>query len=153
MNDNIVVVDANIAAKLAVTEHDSATAIALFDGWKKQKRVILVPALFIYEVTNILLKQVLRNKMTFEDVKKAALAILDIDVDIYWPVDPEVSMDALVLAHIHKLPATYDAHYLALAKREECEFWTADERLYNSVKDQFSWVRLMVEPPTTATLA
>jgi hypothetical protein len=32
------------------------------------------------------------------------------------------------------LPATYDAHYLALAERENCEFWTADTRLFNAIK-------------------
>jgi predicted nucleic acid-binding protein len=50
------------------------------------------------------------------------------------------------LASQFNLAATYDAHYLALAERENCEFWTADERLYNSVRDRFSWVRLMADP-------
>ena len=38
-------------------------------------------------------------------------------------------------------PAAYDAHYLALAEMMDCEFWTADERLFNAVRDELSWVR------------
>jgi predicted nucleic acid-binding protein len=38
-------------------------------------------------------------------------------------------------------PAAYDAHYLALAEMMNCEFWTADERLFNAVRDKLSWVR------------
>ena len=57
----------------------------------------------------------------------------------------------LELASQFKLPARYDAHYLALAEREQCEFWTADERLYNSVKDQLSWVRFMAADASAST--
>lgn len=38
-------------------------------------------------------------------------------------------------------PAAYDAHYLALAEREGCEYWTADQRLWNTVKAALPWVR------------
>ena len=38
-------------------------------------------------------------------------------------------------------PAAYDAHYLALAEMMNCEFWTADRRLFNVVKDELPWVR------------
>jgi predicted nucleic acid-binding protein len=35
----------------------------------------------------------------------------------------------------------YDAHYLALAEMMEGEFRTADERLYNAVRDDFPNIR------------
>ncbi len=35
----------------------------------------------------------------------------------------------------------YDAQYMALAVRLDCEFWTADERLVNSTQEQFSRIR------------
>ena len=37
-------------------------------------------------------------------------------------------------------PAAYDAHYLALAEMMNCEFWTADRRLFNVVRDELPWV-------------
>ena len=39
------------------------------------------------------------------------------------------------------LPTLYDTAYLALAKLCNCEFWTADEVLINSLQGKFSWVK------------
>jgi predicted nucleic acid-binding protein len=153
MNNYVVVVDANIAIKLAIAESDSHIAVTLFEKWRVQKKLILAPALFVYEITNILLKKVRQSKMTIEDAKKITSAILDTGIEIYWPLDPDLPINALGLAHNHNLPATYDAHYLTLAEREQCEFWTADERLYNSVKDQLSWVRFMAADASASTSA
>jgi predicted nucleic acid-binding protein len=49
--------------------------------------------------------------------------------------------DALRLARRLGLRSTYDAHYLALADDLDCEFWTADERLYNAVRERFPLIR------------
>ena len=38
-------------------------------------------------------------------------------------------------------PQAYDSHYLALAEMLGLELWTADERLYNAVKDALPWVK------------
>jgi predicted nucleic acid-binding protein len=40
-------------------------------------------------------------------------------------------------------PATYDAHYLALAEKLGAEFWTLDQRLFNAVRHQLPWVHLV----------
>jgi len=37
----------------------------------------------------------------------------------------------------------YDATYLALAELRGCEFWTADQRLFNQVKDKLSFVKYL----------
>jgi predicted nucleic acid-binding protein len=34
-----------------------------------------------------------------------------------------------------------DAHYLALAEQQNCEYWTADTRLWNTVRGKLSWIR------------
>ena len=151
--NNKVVVDANIAVKWAITEEDSDRAEALLVEWNRQKKSMLAPALFVYEITNILLQKVRRGEITLTRAQQAASFILDTGVEIYWPINPDLPINALHLAHEHKLPATYDAHYLAYTELEQCEFWTADKRLYNSVKDKLSWVRLMADyQPTTTSI-
>ncbi len=45
------------------------------------------------------------------------------------------------LAKQFNRPQTYDSHYLALAEIIGLEFWTGDERLYNTVKHRLSWVK------------
>jgi len=57
----------------------------------------------------------------------------------------ELSKQAITLAQQYSLPATYDAHYLALAEHEKCEYWTADSRLCNAVRDKLPWVRQLNE--------
>ena len=55
-----------------------------------------------------------------------------------------LSTRALELALRSKRPASYDAHYLALAEYLGCELWTADERLWNATHtahDTLAWVR------------
>ena len=42
----------------------------------------------------------------------------------------------------YNLPATYDAHYLALAEWMEIDLWTADTKLVNSLKPfKVKWVK------------
>ena len=48
----------------------------------------------------------------------------------------------LVFKAFHLLrPQAYDSHYLALAAILGLEFWTGDERLYNTVKHRLPWVK------------
>lgn len=57
------------------------------------------------------------------------------------PRDAALSDTATDIAQRTNRPATYDAHYIALAQREGCELWTADERLYNGVHAVYPFVR------------
>ena len=54
--------------------------------------------------------------------------------------DDALLKEAYELAGEFNRPRAYDAQYLALAKRLSCEFWTADERLFNAVKDKFPYI-------------
>ena len=59
---------------------------------------------------------------------------------------------ALALAHAYRLPAAYDAHYLALAEYFGCELWTDDGRLFRGVQDDLSFVRRLSEYPAPAEM-
>lgn len=49
------------------------------------------------------------------------------------------------LARQFNQPTAYDTAYLALAQLYRCDFWTADEKLYNAVNDRLPWVRWVGE--------
>lgn len=153
---SVVVVDASIALKWVVTEPDSAEAQALLDEWARQGMTLLVPTLYTYEVTNILRQRVRRGLMTPDEARADQSKLLSQNVtrDVRDQAQQRVQSErALVLANQHNLPATYDAHYLALAEREGCEYWTADERLWNTVKAQLPWVRWLGERAGTGQAA
>ena len=49
----------------------------------------------------------------------------------------------MALAVKWRRPSIYDCLYAALADLKNCELWTADERFFNAVKDDFPLVRLL----------
>ena len=54
---------------------------------------------------------------------------------------------AIALADTHNLPATYDAHYLALAETLNCDLWTDDQRLIRRVGGALSFVQAIATYP------
>ena len=54
---------------------------------------------------------------------------------------PEIHQRAWDLAKQLTQPNVYDSYYLALAELLDCEFWTAEERLFNTVKERLPRVR------------
>jgi predicted nucleic acid-binding protein len=94
-----------------------------------------------YEVTHILYRETLRTSRTLDEAKQLLEELLNQGLVLAMPQDAALSLRALELAQQFRLPATYDAHYLALAEREACDYWTADERLWNGVKQELAWVR------------
>lgn len=65
-----VVVDASLALKWVVEEPYSAEARALLNRWRENRRALLAPALFLYEVTNALAKRMQRHQLTLEQGKE-----------------------------------------------------------------------------------
>ena len=138
-----VVVDASLALKWVIEEPYSAEAHALLNRWRENRRALLAPALFLYEVTNALAKRMQRRQLTLEQSRERLQFFLE-----SGPLLKQIGAihpRALELMERFGLPTTYDAHYLALAESLRCECWTADERLWNSVKRELAWVRWIGE--------
>jgi predicted nucleic acid-binding protein len=142
---DVVVVDASLALKWVLSEADSNTAIALLQRWNTANMEIIAPALFTYEATNILYRQVVTHKLSYEEVKKLLTKLLSIGILLNFAQHREISIRAMELSHRFGLHAAYDAHYLALAEHEKCEYWTADSRLCNAVRDKLPWVHQLSE--------
>lgn len=145
---NIVIVDTSIAIKWIVEETDSEKAVALLARWVKGKTVILAPILLAYELTNVLHQRIRRGEASGEEAEQLLIYVLLNVVRLDRAYDHAQSVRALQFAQQFSLTATYDAHYLALAEREQCEYWTADARLLNGLRGQLSWVRNLSEYQT-----
>lgn len=142
MND-VVVVDANLALKWVLLEEDSTLSMGLLEKWTNERKEIIAPALFAYEVTNILHRQAVTGKLTYDEALQGLSKLFSLGILLKFSFYEEISAQAIDFAHRFHLPATYDSHYLALAHREQCEFWTADTRLWNAVKSELKWVHLL----------
>ena len=138
-----VVVDASLALKWVVAEPYSNEARSILTEWRNRRRKLLAPALFLYEVANALAKRIQRHEFTLEQAKERLRFFVE-----SGPLLQQISAihpRALELMERFGLPTAYDAHYLALAEFQRCECWTADERLWNTVKKELGWVRWIGE--------
>ena len=140
---NSIVVDTSIAIKWAINEPDSNIALSLLAEWTKTETVILAPALLAYEATNTFHRRVQGGIISFEDARKGLEEIIFTAVVFDFSQNPATNIKAIEFAQRFGLPAAYDSHYLALAENKGCEFWTADTRLWNSIRGKFAWVRWM----------
>lgn len=142
-----VVVDASLALKWVVEEPYSGEARSLLAAWGNHRRKLLAPALFLYEVANALAKRIQRREFTLEQAKERLRFFLESGplLQQIFAVHPR----ALELMERFGLPTAYDAHYIALAESRRCECWTADERLWNTVKKELPWVRWIGERAAT----
>ncbi len=138
-----VVVDTSIAIKWVLREDDSQTAFALLTEWTDKDFQVIAPALLAYEVANGLYKKIRKGEISLARAREALAEVLLIGLELDFSQDPTLSTRAIELANQYGLSAAYDAHYLALAESEGCEFWTADKRLWNAISGKLAWVRWM----------
>lgn len=147
-----VCVDASLAVKVVVTEPDSDKADALFDEWANEGKQLIAPAFFGVETDSILRQKVaLRKELTPEQAEAAFAKLQTLPIQQIAVLGQR--QRAWEMAAAYGFATVYDATYLALAELRGCEFWTADERLFNRVKDTLTFVKwLQNYIPKTASL-
>src|SRR5258707_3696778 len=134
-----IVLDSGVLLATVLVEPFSNAARTLIGELIKSGLEISVPTLFLYEIVAVLRKNSNRGLLTATDAVKYR------DVLLAQPVQPII--DQGLLRRAHELaeslnrPSAYDAQYLALAERLNCDFWTADEKLFNAVRGQLGWVK------------
>lgn len=101
----------------------------------------MAPSLLLFEATNALHRYVAAGILESEEAREALEVILDLG--IAFDADPLLHAKALQVAAHFRLPAAYDAHYLALAQANSAELWTADMRLARAVSAELAWVKLL----------
>ena len=79
MSDTVVV-DANLALKWVLLEEDSNTSMMLLDKWTDEGKTIIAPALFAYEVTNILYRQAVIGKLTYDESRRGLEKLFSLDI-------------------------------------------------------------------------
>lgn len=134
-----VCIDANLIIWTLVPFPLSDVAEALLEKWQREQTTLIAPALFAFEVTSSLRRLVYLEEITAGEGERAFEQFLKLDIRLsrqrgIYPL-------AWRLAKRFNRPRAYDAAYLALAQLRGCDFWTADERLYNAVRHEMEWVK------------
>ncbi|MBW4496275.1 MAG: type II toxin-antitoxin system VapC family toxin [Oscillatoria princeps RMCB-10] len=143
MTASVICVDANFVVRLVSREPPESPYRELWIQWQDSGRTIVAPTLIYYEVSNALHRMSQAGQLLPERASQALEAAFNLNVRLYG--DAGLHRHALNMAATLRLPATYDAHYLALAEQLSAEFCTADRRLFQAVRSTFSWVHLVGE--------
>jgi predicted nucleic acid-binding protein len=139
-------VDASVAAKWIFPEERSQQALALLSDCIRRRERIVAPPLLPVEVVNTIRQRMRRAGLSREDAKEALSTFLAIPVTVAPDAPAALARlhhRALDLADRYRLPAAYDAYYLALAELRGCTLWTDDRRLVTSLDDRSPDVRLI----------
>jgi len=123
------VIDANLAIWAFVPGARRVETAALLT----RAGPIVVPTLWVYEVTSALRKTLWANPSWKAIVEGALGDILALPDEIFPPNEALVRA-ALGWSERLGHSKAYDAFYLALAERLRCEFWTGDRRLYSRAR-------------------
>jgi predicted nucleic acid-binding protein len=122
-----ICVDASLVIRFLDSRARSEELIALWEQWYENKRSLVAPSLLFYEVSNAPHQYVVHGVLLPREADAALDAALQLHIQLH--TDAQLHRRALDLARRHSLPATYDAHYLALAEQLGAEYWTTDRRL------------------------
>lgn len=142
MTADVVCVDANFIVGLVSSAPSETRFRNLWSQWRESEYRIVAPALIYYEISNAFHRLAVGGLLLPERASQLLEDTLSLNITLYG--DAELHQHAFTLARQLTLPATYDAHYLALAQRLEAEFWTADRRLVQAVQATLPWVNLVI---------
>jgi predicted nucleic acid-binding protein len=134
------VIDASVAVKWFVEDEDLiAEARALRANSLVAGHRLVGPPLLFAEATNAIYQRFRRKDISDRDVDRIVAALWIQQIEVLAPAD--LTQRAYRFVRQHRLANVYDSHYVVLAQELGTEFWTGDERIFNSVHTVAPWVR------------
>lgn len=120
MHNLPICVDVSLVVRLMQSGTYESPIVMLWKEWHEIGRSVVAPTLLYYEVINAMHRYVVHEELLPEEAAEALEAALELDITLYG--EAGLHRRALELASQFALPATYDAHYLALAETLGAEF-------------------------------
>lgn len=130
-----VVLDSGVLIASVFLETLTPEAKGLLKQLQADNVALHAPTLLRYECVAVARKAVYQGRVTSDESLRIRDALLNHPLTLHF--DDALLKRGYELATQYNRPTAYDAQYLALAERLSCNFWTADERMFNAVKDKF----------------
>lgn len=133
------IVDASVALKWQFKdEKETKEAIDMLTDFVDRKIELFSPSLFAYEIVNAIYVAMQRNRISEREGSEITNDILSLGIKL---VDfNELFQQTFNFTKTYNRSA-YDCSYLALAEKEKCPLYTADERLFNAIKNKFKYIK------------
>jgi predicted nucleic acid-binding protein len=143
MTGSLIVMDANVAVKAVLPNPLQGHCLALVQTFANVQPV--APALWAHETTSAIAKAVHFGEITENEGRQALEKLNALDVRLFV-ADADQNRAAFDWTLRLQRASAYDSYYLALAQILECDFWTADGRLFNALKDyRLGWLHWIEE--------
>ena len=142
-----IVIDANITVALFVNLPYSHKSESMFRLWRMQGAQLHAPALWPAEAASALQKMVAVGQMSADDARLSLSYLEKFSIQVVIPDSDLLDRSLLWADRLNQMVA-YDAQYVALAETLSAEFWTADQRLIQSLSHHnISWAHWVEEEP------
>jgi predicted nucleic acid-binding protein len=132
------VLDANVATARVLAYPHSTNAIRFRDDYRKQIHELISPSTFLGEVASALTKAE-RQKIIKTGEARRLLSIVLGAAPVFVPYEP-LTYEATDISSRTR-SSFYDCLLLTLAKHENCEVMTGDEKFVRNVQQQYPFVR------------
>ena len=126
----MIVLDASIILKLIFEEQDTPQALQLRKGHITGEEKIAAPELLFYELANVLATKV---AIPVKNASSALAEIFNLEIETFT-LGVEEFLSSISVSCKYKI-SVYDASYMVLAERLNCDFITADAQLFRKTKD------------------
>lgn len=143
MNSDWVVIDASVAVKAVLPNPLQAHCLSLIQTFVQKQPV--APALWAHETTSAIAKAVHFGDITEKEARQVLEKLDTLGVRLFV-ADAEQNRAAFDWTLRLKRASAYDSYYLVLAQTLECDFWTADKRLFNALQSvPLTWLHWIEE--------
>jgi predicted nucleic acid-binding protein len=140
-----IVVDANIAIRAVLPTKENGRILERIKAWHQSRRDFYAPDILLPEAVSAIRRSIFNQWITEAEGRIAVEDMFRLGMEIV-PSEAALCQAALIWAGRLGQSKAYDGFYLALAEMKTAELWTADERLFNRVRQLgFSWVRWIEE--------
>ena len=143
MTGSLIVIDASVAVKAVLPNPMQAQCLVLVQTFAEVQPA--APALWAHETTSAIAKAVHFGEITESEARQALEKLDALSVHLFV-ADADQNRAAFDWALRLKRASAYDCYYFVLAQALECDFWTADKRLFNALKDtHLGWLHWIEE--------
>lgn len=130
---NRVVADASFCGAWILPDEATEEAVHLLEEIECGQVELVVPSLWIYEMSNLLRSACRRGRLTKKAAAAAQSVVSQVPLGLCDVPPVEVRGSLLELSHAHDLSA-YDAAYLELSLRLKAPLRTMDAKLLRAAK-------------------
>jgi predicted nucleic acid-binding protein len=135
-----IVIDANATLGMFLRLPYSDKVDRWMEAWQIEEAHLVVPILWEYECLSGLRRSITLKIISSQDAERMAVDLMALE---FQRIAPTLTLHQSALLWAERLGQSkvYDAQYVALAESLSAEFWTADQRLVNSLRSLgVAWV-------------